>query len=314
MPHTRGIQKAVCTLLGRSRQAYRQQRRARGRREVDEKFVLSLVDRIRAVHPRMGARKLHHLLRPEFRRAGVRIGRDRLLEVLRRNGRLVERRRARTPHTTKFDASLPVSRNWAAGLVATGPWQVLVADITYIRTADGFAYLTLVTDRFTREIVGWHLSGSLRSEGCLKALAMAAAKAPPGTVVIFHSDRGCQFAGREFRAELKRLGWISSMTEERHCYENSVAERVNGILKQEYYLDCPFAGIAVAEREIRRTVRTYNELRPHASLGMMTPRAARLDPGTALPFVRRSEEEGRKTHDRRVGKAAKAREAGKVAA
>lgn len=304
----------MCAALGRSRQAFYRKRKARARRAVDEALVVSLVDEVRAVHPRLGARKLLHLLRPEFRRAGVGVGRDRLFEVLRAGNRLVEPRRPGTPHTTRFDASLPVSRNWASGLVVTGPWQVLVADITYIRTADGFAYLTLVTDRFTREIVGWHLSGSLRSEGCLKALAMAAAKAPPGTVVIFHSDRGCQFAGREFRAELKRLGWISSMTEERHCYENSVAERVNGILKQEYYLDCPFAGIAVAEREIRRAVRTYNELRPHASLGMMTPRAARLNPGTALPFVRRSEEEGRKTHDRRMRKAAKAREAGKVAA
>lgn len=314
MPRGRGILKTVCAALGRSRQAFYKERRARARRAVDEALVVSLVDEVRAVHPQLGARKLLHLLRPELERAGMGVGRDRLFEVLRARNRLVEPRRSRTPHTTRFDASLPVSRNWVSGLVVTGPWQVLVADITYIRTADGFAYLTLVTDRFTREIVGWHLSGSLKSEGCLKALAMAAAKAPPGTVVIFHSDRGCQFAGREFRAELKRLGWISSMTEERHCYENSVAERINGILKLEYCLDCPFAGIAAAEREIRRTVRTYNELRPHASLGMMTPRAARLDPGAALPFVRRSEEEGRRIHERRMRKAAKAREAGKIAA
>ncbi len=272
------------------------------------------MDGVRATHPQMGARKLLVLLRPEFERAGLSVGRDRLFEILRGSNRLVEPRRSRTPRTTKFDASLPVSRNWVAGLVVTGPWQALVADITYIRTHAGFIYLTLITDKFTREIVGWHLSDSLKAEGCLRALEMAAGKAPEGCVVIVHSDRGCQFAGREFREALGRLGWISSMTEERHCYENSVAERVNGILKQEYFLDATFASLAEAEGAIGRAVRAYNEQRPHASVGMMTPRAARQDPWSALPHVRKAEKEAEMVRARRMEKARRARAAGREAA
>lgn len=275
---------------------------------------MSLVATVRAVQPRLGGRKLLHVLRPEFERAGVSVGRDRFFRMLAANGLLVEPRRALTPHTTRFDANLPVSRNWVAGLVVTGPWQALVADITYIRTVSGFVYLTLVTDKFTREVVGWRLSDSLKASGCVKALAMAARRAPRGCVAIVHSDRGCQFAGKEFRAELKRLGWVSSMTEERHCYENSVAERVNGILKQEFLLDTAFAGVDDARREIAGAIRVYNNVRPHLSLGMMTPYAAMVDPWAALPHVRHAEAEAKKVHERRMAKARAAREAGRKVA
>ena len=268
----------VCDRLGYSRQAYYQERRKRRRKAVDEALVIDAVTRARIVHPRCGTRKLVKYTKDDLARAGLSIGRDRLFAVLRAHDMLVRRRKAFVPHTTHWDASLPVSRNLLADRIVDGPNQAFVADITYIRIADRFMYLSLVTDYFSRDIVGWHLSDDLTAEGCLKALEMACRVVPPGATVIHHSDRGCQYASRAYRERLDALGMSSSMTEELHCYENSVAERVNGIIKGEYGLDVEFESADAALKAVARVIDVYNNLRIHESLGYLTPAQARLEP------------------------------------
>ncbi len=304
----------VCSRLGHSRQAFYKERVARRRKAVDEGFVVDAVARARLVHPRCGTRKLLRYTREDLARAGMTVGRDRFFEILRTHDMLVKRRRAFVPHTTKWDESLPVSRNLLKDRIVDGPNQVFVADITYIRTASGFLYLSLVTDYFSKDIVGWHLSESLSSEGCLKALEMAHGIVPEGVTVVHHSDRGCQYASHVFRARLKELGMLSSMTEELHCYENSVAERVNGILKGEYYLDVEFPNFSEAMKAVRHVVGVYNNLRVHESLGMLTPAEAREHPELAKAGVVAIQEAARRRREEYAAKQAQAsRMAGEAA-
>ena len=243
----------------------------RSKRAVDEETVVRIVNEVRVDLPFLGGRKTLFLARTRLREAGVRIGRDRFFDVLRRNGMLVERRRAFVPKTTRCDTSLPISTNLTRGLVVDAPNQVHVSDITYIRVGDGFAYLSLVSDRFCRDIVGWCLSPDLTASGPVSALKMSMRVVPRGTPVIEHSDRGCQYASRRYRRILEILGLKSSMTEERHCYENGAAERVDGILKLEFALDRRFATAEEARRAITEAVESYNTKRPHEMLGYMTP-------------------------------------------
>jgi len=300
----------VCKRLGHSRQAFYKERVARRRKAVDEIFIVDAVVRARLVHPRCGTRKLLKYTREDLARAGMTVGRDRFFEILRTHDMLVKRRRAFVPRTTKWDEALPVSRNLLKGRIVDGPNQVFVADITYVRTAAGFLYLSLVTDYFSKDIVGWHLSDSLSSEGCLKALEMARGVVPEGVTVVHHSDRGCQYASHAFRARLEEFGMLSSMTEELHCYENSVAERVNGILKGEYYLDAEFRDSSEALKAVRHVVDVYNNLRVHESLGMVTPAEARANPERVRDGVVAIQEAARR---RREEYAARQAEANKTA-
>lgn len=275
----------TCRKLERSRQAYYKERKVRQRRRIDEDLIVSLVVKARLDHPRCGTRKLVVYIGDGLKCARISVGRDRLFDILRAHDLLVKRRKAFAPHTTRWDSSLPVSRNLLQDKIVDGPNQVFVADITYIRTSKGFMYLSLVTDYFSKDIVGWHLSPDLGHEGCEKALEMAAKVIPPGATVIHHSDRGCQYACRDYREKLKELGMLSSMTEEQHCYENSVAERVNGILKGEYFLDVEFRDAEAALNAVRQVVHVYNDMRIHETLCYLTPAQARKEPWRVMASV-----------------------------
>lgn len=268
----------VCRALGHSRQSYYKERKVRQRKAVDEALIVEFVVSARIDHPRCGVRKLCVYIRDDLKRAGIKVGRDRLFEILRIHDMLVERRKAFVPHTTHWDRSLPVSRNLLADRIVDGPNQVFVADITYIRLADRFVYLSLVSDYFSKDIVGWFLADDLGHAGPVKALEMARGIVPEGVVVIHHSDRGCQYACGEFLSRLKAFGMLSSMTEELHCYENSVAERINGILKDEYYLNVEFKDKDEALKAVARAIEVYNGKRVHESLGFHTPAYARSNP------------------------------------
>jgi len=252
-------------------QNYYARRSARRHREVDAQLVLELVRAERREQPRLGGRKLYHLIGPELKSAGVKMGRDRFFSELGQAGLLVERKRAEWPKTTHFDPTLPVFRNIIKGRKVTGRNQVWVADITYIRTEEAFFYLGLITDLWSRKIVGRHLGESLETKHVLKALAMALKSLKPGERPIHHSDRGCQYASHAYVERVDGAGLSMSMTETRHSAENAVAERVNGILKQEYYLDSEFANGAAASRAADRAIRLYNTRRPHSALGFATP-------------------------------------------
>lgn len=258
----------LCQVAGMSRQNYYKRRRVLTAREVDERLVLDLVGRERFRQPRLGARKLLHMVKPELRSAGVEMGRDRFLALLGRHDLLIPRK-IRSVRTTRSGHGFRVYRNLAKDLDLTGPHQLLVADITYIRTLEGFLYLSLIMDAFSRAIVGYDDSDSLEVEGALRTLGMARKQLPDGSQAIHHSDRGIQYC---CGAYIEALGSLrASMTEQNHCYENSQAERLNGILKGEYGLGETFARKTLVGPAVSEAVQLYNWHRPHLALGYQTP-------------------------------------------
>jgi len=260
----------LCEGVGMSRQNYYKARKVRQRREVNEQLVKQLVKAERTVQPRLGGLKLHSMLRDELESEGVRLGRDRFFEVLKNQALLLEPL-PKAPRTTNSSHSLPVFTNLIKDMKLTGSNQVWISDITYIRTRGGFLYLSLITDKYSRKVVGYHLGSTLETEDTLKALRMALAKRPKGAKPIHHSDRGCQYCSHNYVNELKDHGLKVSMTEEDHCAENAQAERVNGILKQEYYLNYEFRSAEQAQCAVDEAVRLYNTRRPHRSLKLCTP-------------------------------------------
>jgi putative transposase len=237
-------------------QNYYARRCSRRRREVEVELVLALVRAEREQQPRLGGRKLYFLIAPE---------------ELGKVGLLVARKPSEWPKTTHFDPNLPVFKNLIKRRKVTGPNQVWVADITYIRTAEAFMYLALITDRWSRKIVGYHLGESLATAQVLKALAMALRGLKAGEQPIHHSDRGCQYASHDYVAGVRKAGLRMSMTQSNHSAENALAERVNGILKQEYWLDANFAGRPEARQATWHGIRMYNTRRPHTALKFATP-------------------------------------------
>jgi len=252
-------------------QNYYARRSWRHRREVEVDLALELVAAERKEQPRLGVRKLYFLIAPELKAAGVKLGRDRLFVELGKVGLLVERKPSEWPKTTHFDPNLPVFKNLIKRRKVTGPNQVWVADITYIRTEEAFMYLALITDQWSRKIVGYHLGQSLATEQVLKALAMALKGLKGGERPVHHSDRGCQYASHAYVAGVRQAGLRMSMTEKNHSAENALAERVNGILKQEYWLDANFADRQEARKATSHGIRMYNTRRPHTALKLATP-------------------------------------------
>lgn len=253
-----------------SRQNYYKRRRLRQRREVDEALVVSLVRSERQSQPRLGTRKLHHLLRAEFSAAGVAMGRDRLFEVLRRHDLLICRR-CRSVRTTRSRHSFAVYENLLKDMDVGGPHEAWVSDITYLRTETGFVYLALVMDAYSRTIVGYDCSDTLEATGVQRALAQALRQLPDGSQPIHHSDRGSQYCCHEYIGMLREAGVKVSMTEENHCYENGQAERLNGILKGEYGLGRTFRNKRDALAAVREAVYLYNHRRPHQALAYAFP-------------------------------------------
>jgi len=261
----------VCELANMTPQNYYARRTAWHRREVDLGLMLELVRAQRREQPRLGVRKLYYLIQGELQAAGVKLGRDRLFEELARAGLLVEPKPSEWPRTTHFDATLPAFTNLIKGRKETGRNQVWVADITYIRTREAFMYLSLITDKWSRKIVGFHLGETLATQTVLKALAMALSGLKGDERPIHHSDRGCQYASHDYVKRVKAAGLKMSMTEKNHSAENALAERVNGILKQEYCLDATFEIKAQARKATVQGVNLYNNRRPHTALGFKTP-------------------------------------------
>lgn len=251
-------------MLKISRQAIHQFRR---RTVFGQDKVLEVLPRVRALRqlmPRVGGRKLlKHL-------PNLGIGRDKFFEILRQHGLLVKRRR-KYAITTTSDHALPVYPNLLVSATLDAPNQVWVADQTYIRLRQGFCYLSLLTDLYSRKIVGYDVSRTLEASGPLKALEMALAKVQNPAGLIHHSDRGKQYCSNEYTQTLKEHGCLISMTAPRRPDQNATAERVNGILKTEFYLDATFSSLEDARRAIVQSIYIYNNIRLHTSLGMITP-------------------------------------------
>lgn len=260
----------LCARVGMSRQNYYAARRLRQRRQVDEGMIVELVKRERRQQPRLGGRKLLHLVSADLAEAGVDVGRDRFFEVLAEADLLVAPKRG-TPRTTNSRHSLPVFNNLLAGKPLCAPNEAWVSDLTYIRTDEGMLYAALIMDAYSRKIVGAHMSDSLEAEGCLRALDQALGELPAGKRPIHHSDRGCQYCCHEYVERLQARDLPISMTQVMHCYENAQAERLNGILKQEYEMDRTFRTKAQAMAAFEQAVWLYNHRRPHLMLKYRFP-------------------------------------------
>ena len=217
-----------------------------------------------------GCRKIHDRIQERLKEQDVLVGRDKLFEIFRENGMLVKARR-KYSRTTYSNHGYAVAPNRVKSLTITMPNQVFVADITYVSLKRGFAYLFLVTDLFSRKIVGSYLSKNLEHTGAIVALQRALEGVTDTTGIIHHSDRGCQYCCHSFLDELREQQMVPSMTDENHCYQNAVAERVNGILKQEFFIDSTFATFEQAEFAINDAIRIYNTKRTHWSLNLQTP-------------------------------------------
>ena len=253
-----------------SRQNFYKEHRKRQKLEVDEDYIEQLVRIERAKQSRLGGRKLHVLLKKTMAGEGIRIGRDRFFEVLRNRSLLVPPL-PRSSRTTNSRHSLPVFRNLVKDHSLTGPNEAWAADLTYLRTDEGYLYLSLITDMHSRKIVGFHAGDTLEAEGCLRSLKMAVKHLPSNKRPIHHSDRGSQYCSHLYAGFAMEHGLTLSMTEVSHCYENALAERVNGILKQEYWLGGTFKTKQQARRCVAEAVLLYNTCRPHQSLGYKIP-------------------------------------------
>jgi transposase InsO family protein len=198
--------KALCAKLRMTRQNYYKERVKRLRREVDDRHVEELVVRERKIQPRLGGRKLLHLLAPKLVADSIKRGRDKFFEVLRKRGLLLERLPSFTPVTTNSRHSLPVFRNLMKAMTLTGPNQAWASDIIYLRTDEGFLYLALISDRWSRKLVGYHAGDTLEAEGALAALRMAVAGLPAGGKPVHHADRGGQYCCRVYVEELGKHG------------------------------------------------------------------------------------------------------------
>jgi len=209
-------------------------------------------------------------LKQDFEKQHLKVGRDTLFNILREHKMLTLRKKY-SARTTNSLHRFYKYKNVIKDLEVTRPNQVWVSDITYIRTIKGFCYLALITDMYSRKIIGYDLSDSLELKGCVRALNKAIYQAENIKGLIHHSDRGIQYCSNLYTQILKRKNIDISMTEENHCYENAMAERVNGILKDEFYLDQVFTNVQLAKRAAKNAINLYNEIRLHLSLDFKTP-------------------------------------------
>ena len=260
----------ICDTYGYSRQAYYKRRNASYRKILMESMILDEVRVIRRRQPKIGTRKLYFKLKPVLLKMGYNFGRDQLFDLLRKENMLIRRRRKYVKTTNSRHHFLKYG-NLLKDLEISRSNQVYVSDITYIRTIKGFGYLSLITDASSRKIVGYNLSRDLGIKGCMRALRMALRQVPKGIDLIHHSDRGIQYCSYDYTDLLKKHGVRISMTEQNHVYENALAERVNGILKEEFLLGETLASYEIAQSMVKESIKIYNQERPHLSLNYETP-------------------------------------------
>jgi transposase InsO family protein len=256
-------------LFGISRQAIYQGQIRSERRAKELALVKPMINEIRRKMPRLGTRKLYYLLQEDFKRSSIKVGRDGLFKYLRSENMLVRPAKSYTK-TTYSKHWLKKYPNLMKEVVATRPEEYFVSDITYIKSNQRTHYLSLVTDAFSRKIMGYQLSDDMSSESVVKALEMAVSKRKTMLPLIHHSDRGLQYCSATYQSGLKVNGIKPSMTDGYDCYQNAMAERINGILKQEFLINKCNSGKEL-ELVIKESINTYNNDRPHLSLKMKTP-------------------------------------------
>ena len=270
---------ALCELFGKTRQAYYKNKKTTFKESIIEDLIITLVMKIREKQKRLGGRKLLGMISP-LMPENENIGRDAFFDLLRRNGMLVRKRRTRA-FTTNSYHWLHKYPNLIKEFIPQRSNHLWVSDITYIRTSAGFVYLYLITDAYSRKIVGWHLSETMEAQNALEALYMALSQLPANIKeIIHHSDRGIQYCSSKYVSCLQKHGIKISMTENGDPYENAIAERVNGILKTEWLYDMSLKNVVDAKKAVKQIINIYNSERPHSSVQMLTPNQAHQMTGT----------------------------------
>lgn len=260
---------STCELLGVSRQVYYRLITSRQKRQAIVTQVIELVRAVRTELPRIGTRKLHHILKEQLEELGV--GRDRLFAILKANHLLIKPKRS-YHITTNSHHRFRKHKNLIENATIKRPEQVWVADITYIGTRQNPMYLSLITDAYSKKIVGYYVSNTLETESSTKALKIAIKNREyPKKQLIHHSDRGLQYCSDDYQIVLNKNDIKCSMTESYDPYQNAIAERVNGILKQEFLNNTKKLDIIIMKKIVNQSISIYNGKRPHLSCKMLTP-------------------------------------------
>lgn len=274
---SRSIQ-TLCSLLGYSRQAFYKFVKHAEKEALQHDLILQEVLNIRKTQKRLGTRKLLFKMDGFMKEHHIEIGRDAMFDLLATHKLLVRKRKRRVPVTTFSNHWMRKYPNLIIDFIPTAPNQLWVSDITYITLKDDFAYLSLITDAYSRKIVGFYLSETLSAEGCIKALQMALKNNPRLGRLIHHSDRGSQYCCADYVGLLDKHFIKISMTQSGDPLENAIAERVNGILKDEL-LEKIYLNYEQARQAIAAAISIYNYQRPHSSIDMLTPIEAHLREG-----------------------------------
>lgn len=261
---------SLCSLLGYSRQGLYKAQQAQEEQHFEEELVVQRVHKLRELQPRIGCRRLHYMLQPFMQQHQIQLGRDGLFKLLYEQGLLVRKRKRKKPVTTNSYHRYKKYKNLIKEFIPLASNQLWVSDITYITLSNSFAYLSLITDAYSRKIVGFYLSKTLDAAGSIKALQMALKNNPSIQNLIHHSDRGVQYCCNAYIGILKHRKIKISMTENGDPLENAIAERVNGILKDEL-LQALYPNYAAAQDGVAKAISVYNHLRPHSSISYHTP-------------------------------------------
>jgi transposase InsO family protein len=273
--------RAICYALGYSRQAYYKHLKNAAAHALEHVIIIKMINEIRKDMPRIGGRKLFHLLQAPLLAHNIDIGRDKFFSILDTFGLLVRIRKKRKPITTDSNHPFYKYPNLIKQMDVVRPNQLWVSDITYISLINKFCYLSLITDAYSHKIVGYCLWENLKRDGTMNALKMATAgmAGKDKSRLVHHSDRGLQYCSKDY-IDLLVSDFIGiSMTENGDPYENAIAERVNGILKGEFALGQPYKGFDLAHEAVVKGINTYNAMRPHASCDYLTPDAAHQTTG-----------------------------------
>lgn len=262
------------SLFGISRQACSQLLKAHNNFKDNENRIVELVLEIRKRQSRIGGLKLYFLLKNKFKKEGIKCGRDKFYKLLKRRRLLVPKKKLFF-RTTDSNHRFNKHSNKLKGITIKRPEQVWQCDITYVRTKDGMKYLSLITDCYSKKIMGYFLSDNLKAASTKIALIMALNnRSYPKRKLIHHSDRGLQYCSPQYTDHLEKNNITISMTTKYDPYENSIAERVNGILKQEFSISDARMTKTEIQKIVDQSIYIYNNERPHLSCEMMTPNHA----------------------------------------
>lgn len=273
----------LCSLLGYSRQAYYKHLRMREKEALRQDLLIQQVLIIRKTQKRIGARKLFFMLQQFMKEHNNMMGRDSFFDMLRDNNLLMRRRRSWKPKTTFSDHWYKKYDNLIEEFIPNKPNQLWVSDITYIHLENEFAYLSLITDAYSHKVVGFYLGRDLSADCSIQALEMAiktmSARDRASTRLVHHSDRGIQYCSFHYVSLLQNNFIDISMTQTGDPRENALAERLNGILKNEL-LEEVYLNYDHAQMEVAKAISIYNHQRPHSSIELLTPAQAHFKSGT----------------------------------